>query len=681
MAFSLSRKVARPPIKEARRRSRLLPDDFPLPTFAIHAETDEQIRRLEAAFFEEDLVDARKPLVKDTRPTDPEDSDSDDETIFRSSAFRKQPGLASQTDTNDTTPDTKSANHDGVSRGGKASPTHSMAGRSSSQQSTDSIAVDEIKRKVAFFYHTTDLEQTSLSDLVQQIQEKLPSDTKMASIKSEVHLISGVKASALTNLLSNVDPSCTTLRQVYAKLQQALGGLKLDKATRHRVKAQVLEKLKGSVVAEPAPEEKENATPVACTDLVTKSVEASGAAASAHSTSESTRDANACEAEATSKPSKRKSVQPAVQQAVAPSSQQGLGPPPHPGVPLFPAMVPPHMMFSPHMFPPNMMLPPMIAPPMPSAPTTTAVALPPKNASAAPKQGGRRKKLTGPFESVPKRKRCRLGDDCPCCGDIQSTARLSQSEADVEKSLMRQLVKLEKIAESYSSQADTIRRRLKTHRRDMWKKRQHLIAAGQSTGHFMLPEYEVLDQQLAQAKKRARLPSGKVSAAQHKMFNYASNFQPTLTQMVGGVGDGVVEGDPEERVQEDDGEGGPSDENENDIVDDVTLPEVESSNCHRLVGSDERMDGLYAANIHDRFRSGFDRLFDGAAETENAAMDGLLAMMEESDEPDPRRRSSVEEIATVIPTPSSTSPRDSTDGDLLAGSATEWGEFPNERGA
>ena len=84
--------------------------------------------------------------------------------------------------------------------------------------------------------------------------------------------------------------------------------------------------------------------------------------------------------------------------------------------------------------------------------------------------------------TVPARKRARKGTcalctTCPCNynGASNSSAEVStfaRSDAAIEKALIRRVQKLEKACEIDETRMEIARRKLKHHRREMWKKRE-----------------------------------------------------------------------------------------------------------------------------------------------------------------------------------------------------------------
>jgi hypothetical protein len=155
---------------------------------------------------------------------------------------------------------------------------------------------------------------------------------------------------------------------------------------------------------------------------------------------------------------------------------------------------------------------------------------------------------TLPLASMPAPRRgrkrktdCQLCSNCPCghaateAGARMSLLDLSQSDAAIEKALIRRLQKMEKSADHYENQTDAIRRTLKKHRREMWKKREQREGSEKSSRPSrFLPDSGELVQRMKGVKPSKPLPGQKVKSAQNKMFAFAPTFQPTLTQMFGG---------------------------------------------------------------------------------------------------------------------------------------------------
>ncbi|GKZ00997.1 hypothetical protein MPSEU_001051200 [Mayamaea pseudoterrestris] len=144
--------------------------------------------------------------------------------------------------------------------------------------------------------------------------------------------------------------------------------------------------------------------------------------------------------------------------------------------------------------------------------------------------------------------RCPLCIHCPCTfaclfeSNTSTTANAAKSDDALERSLMRQLQTMEKNAEKYEDQIDTLRRRLKKHRKDMWikfmkeeleEKDEKTDANPQKQSRF-LPNTTDMNALLEKGRPSNRQSAATVAKAKRKMFSFAPNYQPTLTQMLGG---------------------------------------------------------------------------------------------------------------------------------------------------
>lgn len=139
---------------------------------------------------------------------------------------------------------------------------------------------------------------------------------------------------------------------------------------------------------------------------------------------------------------------------------------------------------------------------------------------------------------------CALCTTCPCnnngasnsCTEISSFAR---SDAAIEKALIRRVQKLEKTCEIDESRMEIARRKLKQHRREMWKKRESNIKAkrpnpptGSETQFSFLPEAEeMLGGETYECSQV--LPPEIVRNAQKVIFPDTPCVQVTLTQLMG----------------------------------------------------------------------------------------------------------------------------------------------------
>lgn len=138
--------------------------------------------------------------------------------------------------------------------------------------------------------------------------------------------------------------------------------------------------------------------------------------------------------------------------------------------------------------------------------------------------------------------RCQLCTNCPCTFAKDSTAspssalHLANSDDAIERALIRQVQKLEKTAEQYEDQLDAVRRRLKKHRREMWQKMQgEDDSDDQQRSSRYLPDKAAIKELMKNARPSNRMSSSTVDKSKKKLFSFAANYQPTLTQMLGPI--------------------------------------------------------------------------------------------------------------------------------------------------
>lgn len=137
---------------------------------------------------------------------------------------------------------------------------------------------------------------------------------------------------------------------------------------------------------------------------------------------------------------------------------------------------------------------------------------------------------------------CALCQKCPCrnqqlSSTVASVGELNPTNGAIEKALIKRLAKMETVADQYEEQTEMVRRKLKKHRRDMWKKREDLLQRAtkkiaEKRGGYFLPDAEELDGHFATRKRRKHRPESAAKATS-KLFNtkLPAN-QTTLTQMV-----------------------------------------------------------------------------------------------------------------------------------------------------
>lgn len=268
----------------------------------------------------------------------------------------------------------------------------------------------------------------------------------------------------------------------------------------------------------------------------------------------------------------------------------------------------------------------------------------------------------------PKRKRetspkcCQLCSQCPCqfakeSEQEVSTLNSSQNDLAMEKALIKRLQKFEKTTERYANQEEAIRRQLKNHRRDMWKKRerlQEMIRRSQPTedaASRFLPDVKEIEDHFLKTNGRTSL-SGESQKARGKTFGARKSYQPTLTQLMGGnsleteiegedvLNDESVPKETSNQVEEPESYIDPSD-GEKDVDD---LPEGEPIAVERIhwvggepVGGDGRpvvslSSTLWSCMLTGNPASTWDRIFDDPSSMENMGMDDLLEMLGDNEE-------------------------------------------------
>lgn len=266
-----------------------------------------------------------------------------------------------------------------------------------------------------------------------------------------------------------------------------------------------------------------------------------------------------------------------------------------------------------------------------------------------------------------KQKGCQLCTHCPCRIAKESTEMVTlnktQSDHAVEKSLIKQLQKCEKIAERYANQEDAFRRQLKSHRRDMWRRRERLQEMARQSRNepstsFFLPDAQEIEANFSLANCRKVVPAAESGKARERTFGKPNDpyHQVTLTQLMGGNDEAPNINDQSIQL-DDDQKGGllleetasvdpvgdetPAEENTLENAD--VLPEGEyvaveritwvdgearDSNGERIVS---RNSTLWSCALTGRPHSVWDRLFDDPASTENMGMDDLLEMLDHPD--------------------------------------------------
>ena len=266
-----------------------------------------------------------------------------------------------------------------------------------------------------------------------------------------------------------------------------------------------------------------------------------------------------------------------------------------------------------------------------------------------------------PKTKVTKRKRaptkrcCQLCTQCPCRlakdADDVLTLNTSQSDLAVEKSLMKRLQKCEKNSERYIRQEEAVRRQLKSHRRDMWRKREELQKMARESRKEdprqsrFLPDAEEIEENFATAAMGKVCSRSEASKARESVFGRKKKvYQPTLTQL---VGRSLQASDTNEQEEEEAG----TDEKTQDAqpaLGEITeytddLPEGEPVPFERIEwidGKPTSSDGspvvsasstLWSCALTGQPHSLFDRLFDDPASTENLGMNDLLNMLDDAE--------------------------------------------------
>jgi hypothetical protein len=126
--------------------------------------------------------------------------------------------------------------------------------------------------------------------------------------------------------------------------------------------------------------------------------------------------------------------------------------------------------------------------------------------------------------------RCQLCKNCPGCTLRQShmdddlqPAQFAKSNAAMECALVRQYQILLQTTDRYEQQTDAVRRKLKTHRRNLWQQKQPVVE--RTHAPRFLPDHADMQFDDATVEK---LPSTVVGQATLRIF--AKQQQPTLSQ-------------------------------------------------------------------------------------------------------------------------------------------------------
>lgn len=189
--------------------------------------------------------------------------------------------------------------------------------------------------------------------------------------------------------------------------------------------------------------------------------------------------------------------------------------------------------------------------PMESVTTTaTIIAPPPPRGRHVPL--GRR---------VETKARCNLCTKCPCqhkareSSGSRTSLDFAQTDAAIERALIKRLLKLEMVTDQYDEQTDAARRQLKKHRREIWKKREEKRARDEGTNTAsvsrFLPDAEECQHLALDANRNKRHRATIVANAKENLFGVRSTTnQQTLTQMLASGKESGIE-DPESRTCED----------------------------------------------------------------------------------------------------------------------------------
>jgi DEK C terminal domain len=268
---------------------------------------------------------------------------------------------------------------------------------------------------------------------------------------------------------------------------------------------------------------------------------------------------------------------------------------------------------------------------------------------------------TTPYPTPPRKAKrnkpqCALCNACPCrhpsAAPGSSVLRLAQSDSAVEKALMRRLLKLEQASDQYEEQTEAVRRKLKKHRREMWKKRDPTNENSQKrTEYRFLPDAADMDRESAARTGSNLLDESTVLSAKSSLFSFAPTYQPTLTQMFGcqPTKETVSSDDKHDDVEPDPA----SDEDGQSQIGAVVSDEMptiggeEVDSCRRTAGSDDALDverveirngvdvteettriwGAYSSA--GGYKSLWDRIFDDPKEAEALTLEQLETMLDD----------------------------------------------------
>ena len=285
----------------------------------------------------------------------------------------------------------------------------------------------------------------------------------------------------------------------------------------------------------------------------------------------------------------------------------------------------------------------------------------------APAKGRKRGRAAATSCSLCAKCPCRLRSRDSSSAPSSNTIGFAQSDAAIEKALIKRLLKLEETTDQYDEQTDAVRRRLKKHRRDVWKKREDLLrrydeqeakrkGASASSSRF-LPDVDEFNQYLeTEHRQKKRRTAQAVAKGQAALFGTvrAKTVQPTLTQMLGGGSDDdnddggeeeQTEASPEKKQKADacDSDGNHQSDEESSFVEEeeqLCEPPPSPVKAHRIEPkeiaatttatapqSDDNADrsSIWDAVRHGNYTSSWDRLFH--EETDDLGVDHLLGLL------------------------------------------------------
>lgn len=242
---------------------------------------------------------------------------------------------------------------------------------------------------------------------------------------------------------------------------------------------------------------------------------------------------------------------------------------------------------------------------------------------------------------------CALCKSCICRvvttkSDQEVDIDWAKSDRDIERSLMRRLVKLEQQTEQCTDREGDCRRRLKKQRKEMYKKRENILKHDQTLLDLksrFLPDVEQAEEleQITGLRQQSPQVVTNATASVFGKSSVATKRQPTLTQMFGDPTSDELSSRPPSSTLE------PIVECDDDPVENQVQPpgsaQIESApprsivDFHRVESFNDDPGGVissWEAVSSGRFRSVFDNLFDhqDEKETEAKALDDLVGMID-----------------------------------------------------